>query len=106
MQLKEAASIAFSKILLPIGRGYTLDVILDWVFGIKLILGWGYDLGCSETFADDHVYLGIASLVPAILSALIHLHHWYHFEKVENGGSGRLLTLPTVLLQVRLWPWP
>ena len=97
MQLKEAASIAFSKILLP-----TLDVILDWVFGIKLILGWGYDLGCSDTFADDHVYLGIASLVPAILSALIHLHHWYHFEKVENGGSGRLLTLPTVLLQVRL----
>ena len=101
MQLKEAASIAFSKILLP-----TLDVILDWVFGIKLILGWGYDLGCSETFANDQVYLGIASLVPAILSALIHLHHWYHFEKVENGGSGRLLTLPTVLLQVRLCPWP
>ena len=36
MQLKEAASIAFSKILLP-----TLDVILDWVFGIKLTLGLG-----------------------------------------------------------------
>ena len=95
MQLEEAATIAFSKILWP-----TVDVVLDWVFGIQLILGWGYDLECSKTFRDDHFYLGIASLVPAMLSALFHLHHWYHFEKVENGGSGRLFTLPTVLLQV------
>ena len=34
------------------------------------------------------------------VSALIHLHHWYHFEKVGNGGSGRLKTFPFIILQV------
>ena len=96
MKITEAATIFLFKILLP-----TLDAFSDWVFGIKLILGWGYDLGCSESFAANHVYMGVASIVPATLSALIHLHHWYHFEKVENGGDGRLKTLPIVLLQVR-----
>ena len=96
MEIVEAATIFLFKILLP-----TLDVFSDWVFGIHLILGWGYDHGCSETFSTNHVYMGIASIVPACLSALIHLHHWYHFEKVANGGDGRLKTLPIVLLQVK-----
>ena len=32
----------------------------------------------------------------------LHLHHWWHFEKPENQGCGRLKTLPFALLQC--WP--
>ena len=95
MELKEALLILWGKIIYP-----TVDVFTDWYFGINLILGWGYDLQCSEDFEDIHVYLGIVSIVPASLSALIHLHHWYHFEKVENGGDGRMKTLLFAMLQV------
>ena len=96
MHLKEALQILVIKIIMP-----TIDVFSDWFFGIHLFLGWNYDPLCSDNFKETHVYMGIASLVPAILSALIHLHHWYHFEKIENGGNGRIKTLPFVLLQVR-----
>ena len=95
MKLLEAVRIILFKIVLP-----TVDVFSDWYFAIHLILGWGYDLKCSPDFAENHIYMGIASIVPASLSALIHLHHWYHFEKIENGGNGRIKTLPMVLLQV------
>ena len=95
MHLKEALQILVFKIIMP-----TVDVFSDWFFGIHLILGWNYDPLCSDSFKETHVYMGMASLVPAILSALIHLHHWYHFEKIENGGNGRIKTLPFVLLQV------
>ena len=95
MKLLEAAQILLFKIVLP-----TVDIFSDWFFGIHLILGWGYDFQCNPDFAENHVYMGIASVVPASLSAFIHLHHWYHFEKVQNGGIGRIKTLPMVLLQV------
>ena len=95
MKLLEAAQILLFKIVMP-----TVDVFSDWFFGIHLILGWGYDLQCSPDFAENHVYMGIASIVPASLSALIHLHHWYHFEKVQNGGNSRKKTFPMVFLQV------
>ena len=97
MDLIEAVILLITKVLLP-----TFDVVSDWLFGIQLILGWNYDPKCSDEFADRHVYMGIASLVPATLSALFHFHHWYHFEKVENGGSGRWKTLATIILQARL----
>ena len=96
MDLKEAVILLLTKVLFP-----TIDVFSDWLFGIQLILGWSYDPKCSSDFAKNHVNMGIASLVPATLSTFFHVHHWYHLEKVENGGSGRLKTLPTVLLQVR-----
>ena len=89
----EAASILFFKVIWP-----TIDVVSDWIFGIKLITGFGYDLQCSDSFAKDHVIMGWVALIPPTLSALIHLHHWYHFEKVENGGSGRLKTIPVIIL--------
>ena len=95
MNLLEAALIVLSKIVVP-----TIDVFSDWIFGVHLILGWGYNIQCSPDFAENHVYMGIASIMPASLSALIHIHHWYHFEQVQNGGNGRLKTLPVVLLQV------
>ena len=95
MKLLEAIQISLFKIVLP-----TVDVFSDWFFGIHLILGWGYNSQCSPDFAEHHVYMGFASIVPAILSALIHFHHWYHFEQVKNGGNGRLKTLPAILLQV------
>ena len=95
MHLMEALQILVFKIVMP-----TIDVFSDWFFGIHLILGWDYDPLCTDTFADTRVYMGIACLVPATFSALIHLHHWYHLEKIENGGNGRLKTLPFVLLQV------
>ena len=78
----EAALILISKIVVP-----TIDVFSDWIFGVQLILGWGYNIQCSPDFAENHVYMGIASIVPASLSALIHIHHWYHFEQVQNGGN-------------------
>ena len=96
MEVKEAVILLLTKVLLP-----TIDVFSDWLFGIQLILGWSYDPKCSSEFAKNHVNMGIASLVPATLSTFFHVHHWYHLEKVENGGSGWLKTLPTVLLQVR-----
>ena len=96
MKLLEAAQILLFKIVLP-----SVDVFSDWFFGIHLILGLGFDTQCISKFAENHVYMGIASIVPACLSALIHLHHWYHFEQVENGGNGRMKTLPAVLLQVQ-----
>ena len=49
--------------------------------------------------AENHVNMGIAILVPVIVAALFTIHHWYHFEKVGNGGSGRLRTLPFVVSQ-------
>ena len=96
MEVNEAVILILTKVLFP-----TIDVFSDWLFGVQLILGWNYDLKCSSDFAESHVNMGIASLVPATLSTLFHIHYWYHLEKVENGGSGRLKTLPTVLLQVR-----
>ena len=96
MDLVEAASILFFKVIWP-----TVDVVSDWIFGVKLIIGFGYDLQCSDSFPEDHVNMGLVALIPPTLSALIHLHHWYHFEKVENGGSGRLKTFPVIILQVR-----
>ena len=96
MKITEAASLLLMKVVWP-----TIDVFLDWQFGIQLILGWNYDYQCSEDFAKNHVYYGMISLIPPTLSALFHLHHWYHFEKLENEGHGRLKTLPTALLQVR-----
>ena len=96
MDRKEAAILALTKVVLP-----TVDVFTDWLFGIQLILGLSYDPQCSPDFNSTHVNLGIASLIPPTLSALFHFHHWFHIEKVENGGSGRMKTLPIALLQVR-----
>ena len=95
MDNKEAAKILLTKVILP-----TLDVWSDWQFGINLINAYGYDMKCSGYVADNHVYMGVVSLTPAILSALFHLNYWYHMEKLENGGSGRFKTLPIVFLQV------
>ena len=97
MDFKEATKILVTKVLFQ-----TMDVFTDWLFAIRLIKGTTYDLQCSEYFAENHVYMGAATLIPPILSAFFHTHCWYHFEKVENGGSGRLKTILTVLLQV--WP--
>ena len=96
MERIEAINVLLFKVIWP-----TIDVFLDWQFGIQLILAWNFDLKCSENFADNHVYFGIVSLIPPALSALLHLHHWFHFEKVDNGGDGRLKTLPSVIFQVR-----
>ena len=96
IESKEAAILALTKVVLP-----TIDVFTDWLFRIQLILGSSYDPQCSPDFIDTHVNMGIAALLPPTLSALLHLHHWYHMEKVENGGSGRMKTLPAALLQVR-----
>ena len=95
MDNKEAAKIMLTKVILPI-----LDVWTDWQFGIYLIMGYGYDLSCSDYLAENHIYMGAVSLAPAILSAMFHLNYWYHMEKLENGGSSRRKTFPTVLLQV------
>ena len=95
MDNKEATKILLTKVMLPI-----LDVWTDWQFGKNLINGYGYDMKCSDYVADNHVYMGAVSLTPAILSALFHLNYWYHMEKLENGGSGRLKTFPIVLFQV------
>ena len=45
--------------------------------------------------------MGVTYITPAVISALFHIHHWYHFEKVENGGSGRWQTFILALCQ--LW---
>ena len=95
MDHKEAAKILLTKVILPI-----LDVWGDWELGINLITGYGYDMECSNYLAENHVYMGVVILTPAILSGMFHLNYWYHLEKLENGGSGRVKTLPTVLLQV------
>ena len=95
MDHKEIAKILLTKVILPI-----LDVWGDWRLGINLITGYGYDMRCSGYLANNHRYMGAVSLTPAILSGLFHFNYWYHSEKLENGGSGRLRTLPIVLLQV------
>ena len=46
--------------------------------------------------------MALIAMIPPTLSLLTHAHHWFHFEKVENGGIGRLKTLP--LLCCQLWP--
>ena len=95
MNLKEAFTIFIFKVAIP-----TIDVVSDWLLGYHLITGWSFDLHCSDFVAENHIKMGIAILVPAILAALFNIHHWYHFEKVENGGSGRLRTLPFVICQI------
>ena len=94
MNLKEAATVFIFKVVIP-----TIDVATDWLLGYHLITGWNFDLQCSDFVAENHVNMGIAILVPVIVAALFTIHHWYHFEKVENGGSGRLRTLPFVVSQ-------
>ena len=88
MDLIEAVILLITKVLLP-----TFDVVSDWLFGIQLILGWNYDPKCSDEFADRHVYMGIASLVPATLSALFHFHHWFGITlrrlKMEAAADGK-----------------
>ena len=101
MNIAQAIMIVLTKIVLPI-----IDIVTDLLLTVQLITGWGYDLTCGKYFDEYHVNMGLAYITPSVISAFLHIHHWYHFEKVENGGCGRLLTLPTVLLQVRLWPWP
>ena len=61
MDNKEVAKILLTKVILP-----TLDVWSDWQFGKNLINGYGYDMKCSDYVADNHVYMGVASLTPAI----------------------------------------
>ena len=94
MNRKDLASILIFKILLP-----TIDVVTDWLLAVQLITGFNYDPDCSQYFKEYHVYMGIAVLAPAVIVTLFHLHHWYHLEKKENGGDGRLKTFPLVVLQ-------
>ena len=88
--------IALTKIVLP-----TIDIVTDLLLTVQLITGLGFDLTCGEYFAEYHVNMGLAYITPAVISALLHMHHWYHFEKVENGGSGRQKTF--VLAACQLW---
>ena len=46
--------------------------------------------------------MAMVAMIPPTLSTLVHAHHWWHFERVENGGLGRLKTLPFLCCQV--WP--
>ena len=87
MKTAEAFMIALTKIVLPI-----TDVVTDLLLTVQLITGWGYDLTCREYFAEYHVNMGLAYITPAVISALLHIHRWYHFERVENGGNGRWKT--------------
>ena len=97
MNFKEAVTILILKIILP-----TVDVVTDWYFGIQLITGHNFDIQCNDYVAKNHVRMGIVVLVPPIISALLHIKQWYHFEKKENGGQGRMLTFPFAILQI--WP--
>ena len=93
MNFKEAVTILILKIILP-----TVDVVTDWYFGIQLITGYNFDLHCNEYVARNHVRMGIVVLIPPTISALLHIR----LEKKENGGHGRMLTFPFVILQI--WP--
>ena len=79
MKLTDAIKIILFKILLP-----TLDVVTDLVFAIQLMTGYHYDCHCSPDFLEYHAYMGLTSLIPPLISFLLHFHHWYHFEKIEN----------------------
>ena len=96
MNIVQAIMIALTKIALPI-----IDIVTDLLLTVQLITGWGYDLTCGKYFAEYHVNMGVTYITPAVISALFHIHHWYHFEKVENGGSGRQKTF--ILAVCQLW---
>ena len=87
------------KVLLP-----TYDVYGDCYIVYLLMVGSCFATGhqSSEEYKANHVYLGIIAITPLLVSFLFHIIHWWEMEKVENGGHGRLLTLPLILLQV--WP--
>ena len=96
MNTVEVITIALTKIVLPI-----VDIVTDLILTVQLITGWGYDLTCSEYFAEYHVNMGLTYITPAVISAFLHIHHWYHFEKVGNGGNGRRKTF--ILAACQLW---
>ena len=87
------------KVLLP-----TYDVYGDCYIVYQLMVGNCFAAGHKSTggYAKNHVYFGMIALIPLVLSFLFHIVHWWEMEKVENGGHGRLLTLPLIILQV--WP--
>ena len=87
------------KVLLP-----TYDVYGDYYIVYQLMVGNCFAKGQqgTEGYTENHVYIGMIAIIPLLLSFLFHLVHWWEMEKVENGGHGRLLTLPLIILQV--WP--
>ena len=87
------------KVLLP-----TYDVYGDYYIVYQLMVENCFNTGHKSTgeYAENHVYFGVIALIPLVLSFLFHILHWWEMEKVENGGHGRLLTLPLIILQV--WP--
>ena len=70
MNILQATMMALTKIVLP-----AVDIVTDWILTVQLITGWGYDLSCGDYFAEYHVNMGIAYIIPAVISALLHLHH-------------------------------
>ena len=82
----------------------TYDVYGDWYIVYQILMGNGFATGqeCKQGYYDNHIYIGILAITPLLLSFLFHTVHWWEKEKVENGGYGRLLTLPLLMLQI--WP--
>ena len=87
------------KVVLP-----AYDVYGDWYIVYLLLNGNGFAPAqeCKQGYYDNHIYIGIVAIIPLLLSFLFHAFHWWEKEKVENGGSWRLVTLPFLMLQI--WP--
>ena len=52
-------------------------------------------------YENQHIY-GVVTLTFPTLSFMFVSFHWWRLENISNGGSGRLKTLPILLLQI--WP--
>ena len=53
-------------------------------------------------YPQFHFNMALVAMIPPTFSTFVHAHHWWHFERVENGGLGRLKTLPFLCCQA--WP--
>ena len=99
MDYKAIAKIFLVKIVLP-----TWDIYSDWYIIYQLFMGQCFQQGqkCSDYYEENHVNIAMIGMIFPIISWLFHFYHWWEIEKIENGGHGRLKTLPLMILNI--WP--
>ena len=86
MEIKVVGQIIFFKIFL---RMY--DVWSDWYITYLLMMGYSFTTGieCKETYYQNHIYIGIISMILPCLSLLFHFGHWWEIENIKDVGYGK-----------------
>lgn len=97
MPYGEAIQRCLFGVILP-----TLDIVTDWSLVFQLMAGTIL-LKVNLTQDDVVVYgfiYGLIAMAFPTLSVIFTIPHWLRMEKKSNGGSGRMRTLPLLLV----WP--